>query len=224
MDMDLAIETFESIGANCEFGFFQRDMGNETSGLFRWAEIPKPELLIATLDREFTGMFELDNLRPFNAGMVLDVATGIGWHSAIRSELIDPALPPVPENFRFVTPEAERARIQRDQQSKIQYMAEKTIAALNNNEKIFVFKPLKANLDFSIDDGSRIFDAMARLGSRRLMVVTAGDVGRTPGTIIEVKPGLVHGVIDRFAPGSNAHDISATCWTALCCQAAEVLN
>ena len=45
-DLPTLLNSFESLGDNCEFGFVQRKFGTEPAGLLRWA-IASPAALVA---------------------------------------------------------------------------------------------------------------------------------------------------------------------------------
>ncbi len=70
--MDSELDGFESIGANCEFGYLLRKVGNETLTAFRWTGILSAEALISALDANLYGIFRFENLIPFNSDMILD--------------------------------------------------------------------------------------------------------------------------------------------------------
>ena len=52
---------FESLGADCVFGYVQRSVGAEPLGLLRWACMPFPRLLEA-LDNKFKGLGVPENI------------------------------------------------------------------------------------------------------------------------------------------------------------------
>jgi hypothetical protein len=220
----LDVSVFESIGANCEFGFFLSRLGNESGTAFRWTDIPSCDSLIAVLNRDLEGMFLYENIQPFNAGMLLDTATGFGWHSRIRSKLIDETKPHNPQNFEFITPENERHRLWKEQLGKVEYMVSKTMTSLKTGDKIFVFKPVTNDTAFDLLKARELFAAIKRHGANRLLVVTASKNNKDVGSVNELEPGLLHGVIDRFAPGSNTRDLSFDAWMMLCEKAQALIG
>jgi hypothetical protein len=224
---DVDLSNFESLGANCEFGFLQRHHKIEESSAFRWTEILSVSALVNILNNRLQGMFELENIQPFNANMVLDTKFGIAWHSHIKSEIIDPKGAPAPTNFRFIQNFETINRLWQDQRQKIQYMSAKTLENCQRNSKIFVFKPtwmMRKAKEFTRDDAILISDALSGLGGNKLLVVTEAAGLHPPGAVEVVRPGLVHGYIDRFAPGANAGDVSTDMWMSICAQAHSVLN
>src|ERR1041385_7120891 len=76
------VAKFESLGDNCEFGFVQRHHGLEPGGLLRWASSTTLDGLVQALECRFAGLYQLDDLSPYTANMVVDCKFGIAFHSA----------------------------------------------------------------------------------------------------------------------------------------------
>jgi hypothetical protein len=216
------LKNFESFGANCEFGFVQERCEVDVGSLFRWAEIPSIKALTEIINADFKDVYLFENLRPFNAGMVRDVSSGIAWHSILRSEIVDASAPPVPENFVFVRSESERRALWAQEVGKVKFLAEKTRAGLRVGNRIYVYKPLRdiAVSDLELDE---LFGAIQRAGGKHLLFVSTASKNDIVGEVIVMLPGIMKGKIDRFAPGNNARDISFTAWLKLC-RAAVVLS
>jgi hypothetical protein len=210
---------FESLGGNCEFGFVLSRCGQEEATAFRWTEIDDPSELVRAIDCDLHGMFEYENIAPCNEGMVLDRAFNIAWHSHVRSEVIDRGKLALPDNYRFVTPEDRRRTLLEDQKKKVAHLCERTREHMRLNSRIFVYRPLRRNKGFGVDSAVRILEALERKGAEKLLVVTEAGPTDTPGTVERVCRGLLHGRIDRFAPGSNAKAFSFDIWVLLCSKA-----
>lgn len=206
---------FESLGANCEFGFVLNRCGIGGSALFRWAELFSIRRLATLIRQDFAGIYDWDKLRPFNAGMIRDDGCEVCWHSLIRSEPIDPAGPLVETNFRFHTPEPERRRIWAIERKRMTLLVRKLRADLAEGRKIFVHR-VSAYDVFATADVLDLFDALRRHGPNRLLVVTACGRGEQAEAVEQLRPGLLHGRVDRFAPGSKADDVSLRSWLYLC--------
>jgi hypothetical protein len=209
------ISRFESLGANCEFGFVLRQCGIEGSALFRWSEMFSIATVTALIARDFSGIYEWDHLAPFNAGMLLDHGCGMAWHSLIKSEIITPGAPAEAGNFRFLASEAERRRIWSIESKRMAFLAGKLRAELAAGGRIYVYRP-SIYETLSGDALAALFAALNRGARNALLAVTVAGAGDEPGTLKVLQPGLMHGVIDRFAPGNRAGDVSLRGWVYLC--------
>jgi hypothetical protein len=79
-----------------------------------------------------------------------------------------------------------------------------------------VYRPLPPDeASFSVNSMLRIFEALNRRGSHKLLVVTISSSAGRPGDIEILRPGLAHGFIDSFAPGDDTNDLSLDCWLTL---------
>jgi hypothetical protein len=209
---------FESLGANCEFAFVLQRYGVEAGSLFRYALLPSLQVLIECLESDFAGMFLYENILPMHETMVVDMATGIGWHAPIQAEKIDPNRGRAKENFRFVTPPDERQALWASEQSKLDYLTAKLRASLAAAETIFVFKPFFRPYTglMERDDMARLLAALRRFGPNRLLVVTKAVGAEMSGHVEDHGGGLMQGYVDRFAPGSQADDVSWEAWLEVC--------
>jgi hypothetical protein len=210
---------FESLGANCEFGFVLRAAGIQGSALLRWSEVFKLRTVTALIERDFAGIYEWENLRPFNAGMMRDDGCDVAWHTLIKSELIDPGRPPVAANFRFATSEVDRRRIWAIERKRVAFLASQLRAAIAAGGWIFVHRvsvhdrPAPAEI-------AALFAALNHTAPNKLLVVTACGEGEAEGLEV-LAPGLLTGRVDRFAPGSRAKEVSLDSWIRLCRAAAN---
>lgn len=214
---------FESLGANCEFGFLLQDRGNGETSLFKWAEVIGLEGLTRLLRNDFAGMFAYENVVPFNAQMVLDRDHWIAWHSKIQAEAADPTQPLSRMNSRFSTPEPERRELWEDQNGKLQHFAGKLRAGLRSGVPIFVYKP-RIQDTVSEADIAGLHDAMRTHGPNTLLAVTIAEMPDQVGTVRMVRPGLLRGYVDRFAPGDAANAYSADAWDAVCGRALQMMD
>ncbi len=190
---------FESLGANCEFGFVQRQAGIEPVGLLRWSMVTSPRALINAIQVDFADFYEFDNLVPYNQGVVLDRKHGIGFHSALRSAVAG-------AGFAFAKPEDERRELHRFEAAKIVRQINGFRASLQSGERMFVFH--KFNGTLTPREIAHLFATLRRLGPARLLVVSRATAEHQAGEVIAHVPGLLHGYIDRFAPGERAFDVS----------------
>ncbi len=200
---------FESLGANCEFGFVQRAAGLEPQSLLRWAMVLAPTNLARALDADFDGLYGFDNLVPFNAQMVLDNRFRIAFHSALHST-----------SAKFDDSEEDRRDIHRFEAAKVADQIVKFRAVLASGERIFVFH--KYFGEITPAEIATLFTALRRRGPARLLVVSLATPDEPPGSVSLLAPGLLQGRIDRFAPGNKAHDVSLDSWTEICRKALEL--
>ncbi len=221
--MTYDINLFESLGANCEFGFYLRDKDNQLATLFKWAAIPKIRSLISLLNSDLDDVLSYENVEPFNQRMVFDTKFEIAWHAPLFSSMIDPNKGATTANLQFNDAEPERRRIWSEQEGKTRYLVERFRKSLATGEIIYVFKPLWGDT-IGADDILALHDALCRDVSNRLLAVTIAEEPSKVGTAAEIRPGLVHGFIDRFAPGSAAGDYSAPVWDTICGQAYQLLK
>ena len=204
---------FESLGANCEFGFVQRRAGLEPPGLLRWAMATSPAALTAAIKGDFAGIFAFENLVPFNEGMVLDRALGLAFHSALRSVA-------APNGFVFADPEEDRRDLYRFEQARIAGLLEGIRTTMREGSRIFVF--CKYHGVMTPHEIAYLFAALRERGPARLLIVSLATPDKPAGSMIAHVPGLLHGRIDRFAPGDHADDVSFALWQTLCRRALEM--
>lgn len=211
---------FESLGANCEFGFFLQDHGNHETSLFKWAEVIGIDGLTRLLRNDFEAMFAYENVVPFNASMVFDRSYWIAWHSKMQAEAADPTKPLSRMNARFSTPEPERRKLWNDQNAKLQHFVGKLRQGLRTGERIFVYKPRLQDA-VTEEEIVTLGRTLRSFGSNTLLVVTLAERPDDVGTVRRIEAGLLRGFIDRFAPGDRANDYSGEVWLRLCRAALE---
>ncbi len=204
---------FESLGANCEFGFVQRAAGIEPAGLLRWSMVTSPRALIAAIQTDFPALYDFESLVPYNAGMVLDQRLGIAFHSALNSVRVG-------AGFMFRQSEQDRRDIHRFEAGKVMQQLGRFRADLASGERMFVFHKFTDAL--TPREIAHLFSVLRQRGPARLLVVSLADDAHPAGSVIAHLPGLLHGYIDRFAPGDRAYDVSFDLWTRICHTALEM--
>jgi hypothetical protein len=196
------LRRFESLGDNCEFGFVQRAIGENPSGLLRWAISP-PSSLMTALASDFDDFYQYPNLLPSAADMVRETRYDLFFHTSMRS--FDKV---------FVEPEAARRQTYQAEKAKMDHLLTRFRARLADPATIFVYKTNAGVSDQQADDLRR---AIRRYGPGHLLVVrTASDRGAW-GTVQRRDDGLLIGHVDRFAPYSQADDVSVEVWRKLIC-------
>jgi hypothetical protein len=186
---------FESLGENCEFGLLQRRCDAEPLGLFRLASAPYDKLLRA-LTQNFEGLGDPDKIeiQVSDNGkeyLVLDRQYGFLTHAWVL----------VGEK----TPEEVLNREIR----RIPFLLRKLLEDLKRGEKIFVHHSMQP---LDVAQAKRLSTALRRFGPNILLWVELADDEHEAGTVERIRPGLLKGYIDRFAPGEDAHDFSVESW------------
>jgi hypothetical protein len=197
----------ESLGDNCELGFVLRNLGCEAGSLFRWASI-KPEQLLSQLRAKFEGMYEFPNLQPLRNDMVVDTAYGVGWHSNMKSNMVE-------GQRRFLLDEGKRQKIYNAELRKIRYLRAKFVARAQLGGLIFV---IKANDGINNENIEGIFEALSDLaaGARfALLEVQASSNPTLIGTVVQRHPGLLRGYVSRFASYDEANIVDMDAWTSV---------
>jgi hypothetical protein len=196
----VVLQRFESLGDNCEFGFVQRANGYEDGGLLRWSISPLDKL-VQCLETNFTDLFLFENLQPSAPDMVRDTATGMLFHTKMRS--ID---------GQFVFDEAARREIYTEEKKKMDHLLEKFRRRMRQPGMICVYK---RNSGVGDAEAKRLQQSLTKLGQGILLQVRSTDNQAKWGTVEHSPLGFLVGFIDRFAPYSNADQISIDLWNEL---------
>ncbi len=190
---------FESLGENCEFGLVQRKGGAEPLGLLRFSSTPMPKLL-AALAARFEGLGRPDRITVDLSSngreyMISDKTFGLYYHAWVMAGERPPE-------------DVHRREIRR-----LPYLTRKLIEDLTDGEKIFVYRSMTP---ISTAQAMKLVEAIRSYGPSTLLWMELADPGHPPGSVEYLAPGLMRGRMDRFAPGSNAHDFSFGCWEKVC--------
>ena len=190
----------ESLGDNCEFGFWQRGNGYDPSSLFRWAVTPIESL--TAFQMRPAKLFEMENLEPYSPQMVHDRAFGFKFHSKLverdqGGELV------------LLRNESERAAVFAEERRKIDYLDHKFFRELIGKPALYVVKHnggLSEKSVFELSARLRSYNAAHRL----LWVETGGHA-----VLSEIGENIYRGELSRFAPYSAADDYDPAGWSAL---------
>lgn len=214
---------FESLGANCEFAFVLHRCGVGEGTLFRFAESFSMRPVARAIRQDFAGIYKFENLVPFNADMVRDVGSEVSWHSQMKSRKIDPDGGDVSSSFGFAAEPAERLPLWNDEARKMGHLVAKTRASLAEGNRIFVYR-LSYYDHLDQQDVDDLFEAVNLRAPNTLLVVEACGDAPQAGTVTTLRPRLLHGFVDRFAPGDHADDISFQSWVYVCRAAYDTLG
>lgn len=207
----------ESLGDNCELGGVLRKAGNEDGGFFRWTLCPFKSMR-QVISEDFANVYELKNLKAHTKSMVMDTANGIVYHSAMRAEGELGAMV-------FTTPPDELTEIQKREQSKAVYMADKFLKRLRDPSVLFV---IKRNGGLSPEDVAEFHDFLKKkAGSDRINLLWV-QVAKDPSSIGVVESigdsGLVTGYISSLASYFDALTSDFQSWVVLLQRAFDVVD
>lgn len=206
------LEEFESLGDNCEFGFVQRHNGYEPGGLLRWATVPH-ESLIKALKNRFSSLYQYDSLMPVWDDMVRDEEYGIGFHTNLRSTVVD-------GHRQYILNDEERIEIFIEEQKKISYLCSKLIHQLSDAKKIFVYKTNYELQERAIEE---IFAQIKTYNKNNELLFVSAFTEREPGTVWRDDTGIIKASIDRFAPYNKADEVSYDTWNVICQHALKLI-
>ena len=179
-DADI-LTMFESLGADCVFGYVQRSYGAEPLGLLRWGSIPFAQLLSALKNR-FSGVGVADNI---------DIAASDEVHVTLGAReftATDRSYGIWSHTFVPVTNGADLDAIRNDVAKRSVFLARELVEELEAGDKIFVYKDAQNTLTDS--DRSALMDAIGNYGSGRLLYVGQAAPGEPTGLLRHDPNGL----------------------------------
>jgi hypothetical protein len=200
------LSKIESLGDNCELGFFLRKMQNEESGFFRWT-LQSLDSVCAILENNFENLFEFENLVPHAEGMVWDKKWAIGFHSKMLSSRRE-------EGFVFELNDADRFSIYSQEKEKVIHLAEKFRDRCKEHDLVFVAKSFQP---ISINILERTFSAIQNLagnGNFTLLAVEHANDSIVSGTVFSLRPGVLKGYIKDLAPYEQSDKVEIEQWTS----------
>jgi hypothetical protein len=189
----------ESLGDNCEFGFFQRYENFEPSSLFRWAVTPI-DRLIAFLQAPVEIFLDAD-LQCVESDLVYDKGSGFYFHSElIRNDERGRELVSDPIGF---------STIYAREKQKIDYLKAKFLQRLAGAPCLYV---IKANAGIKDEDLHTLARELRKHNCSHLLlyVTEAAEFA-----LVEKGDGLFEGAIGRLAPYHAANDIDLEGWRRL---------
>ncbi len=205
---DQLFARFLALGDNCEFGLAQRRFGAEPLHLLRFTAMPL-DALLRGLATGFDGLLDPGALSavldpPFEGRreyILREASYGYAAHSFVHEG--DPGAD---------TLLARAAR-------RLAFQLRVFLEELARADKILV---LKRNDPLSLDEVIPVWSLLRAHGDNTLLYVTPADAAHPPGHVAWVRPGLMHGRIDRFAPYDDAQALSEQAWLAICRAAHEL--
>nr|WP_294501500.1 hypothetical protein [uncultured Rhodopila sp.] len=193
---------FESITADCEFGFLQRLCNAEPIGLLRFAGVPL-EGLTRALRTRFAGIAVPDSVL---------LST---WDDEYRVHI---------ENFGFLyhTEMLEGVvsveQLRHLECAKIRILTSRLIEQLESGTKIFVYQQREPMLAQEL---VRLLSALSIYRRAVLLWVVEAGADSKPGTVEVISERLMVGHLQSFAPPGEAHKPDIESWLAVCRAAYE---
>lgn len=202
------VEKFHSFGANCEFGFVQRQFKADPLDLFRFAGASAAQIA-AALDDRLASVCNPQNLKLTFDG---------GYAGIYQSGLPELTVHIEPHEFRFhgggLPVGIPFDEVKAAQSKRLSFLSRKLLEDLDDAERIFIYKSADANQA----EIGQLHAALRRFGPNLLLWVTLPDKGKMAGSVEILDEGLMRGYIDRFAPESMTN-ISQAIWLRICCEA-----
>jgi hypothetical protein len=196
----LALE-LESLGANCEPGFFQRRCGAEPLSLLRFSGIVLYEL-VASIDCGFAGLGDEASIDP-----IVDETDLSDWIIYERRHLI-----------RYHTwvrvSDASAEAMKRREVKRLPFLQRKLLEDLGDGTKTFVYQQDRAISDAEL---LPLFLAVRRWGRGALLCIAPAEEDHPAGLVREICPGLMRGYFSRFSNSQTG--LSMPDWLAVCAAA-----
>ena len=194
---DIALQV-ESIGCNCELGFFQRFCGVEPLSLLRFSGV-MPRHLVESLDNQFQFLGNQDAIDP-----VPEETNLRDWIVYERRHFL-----------RYHTwvdvNDATREQMRVRESKKLGFLRTKFLDDLRESQKIFVHHDARA---MGMEVVLPLFLAIRRYGPATLLYLVPSDDEHQPGLVEEILPGLLRGYMSRFSIGGEVEP-STPDWLAV---------
>ena len=201
------IESYISLGDNCEFGFVQRNAGFEPSGLLRWA-IAKPIDVVRFLENIYSEgyskkFYKFDGLKPFGSKMVLEETTNFSFHSSIHSAKNENS-----GNLEFKNTRNERLELWNIEREKFHHLFNKFVLTLSGTPSTFVIKKLP---DTDLELLVRLSELLHEFNDQHSLFVVSVNKEKV-GKIEAVNESLTVGYLEFFASYSEANKCDYENW------------
>lgn len=198
----------ESLGDNCELGFWQRDRAYEPSSLFRWA-VTSVESLIAFLENP-EKLYAKDKLSVYSPGMVHDATFGFKFNSA----LIDA------DNSKKLVEGQKFEEIFAREYEKIADLQDKFSFYLAVKPALYV---IKSNSGLDVETMSHLSDLLTAAHKNHIVLwAEQGADGASDTAVKQISDRVFCGRIPEFAKCATADKYHPSGWSNLMRQMAEI--
>lgn len=185
LDVQRLMRMTESLGDNCEYGFWQRDHDYEPSSLFRWAITPMDSLLAFLAGPK--PLYDKHALEPHSPAMVNDRTFGFKFHSKlVRKGENGLVLAPDLDEFREIF-EAEK--------TKIDFLQRKFFATARRKPAVYV---VKANAGLREGDVLALSESLRSLNANHMLLWASAAPDREVG-VAKHSPGVYEAFLSGFA-------------------------
>lgn len=197
------LSCFESMGDNCEFGFYLRKKGIESGSLFRWSLIKDHQDLLNLISSDFNEFYQYHNLQPTWRNMLVDSSNGVIFHTELFSQQVG-------EHWEFEDDEDTRKEKYLIEKEKIDYLVNKFNNALKEGNRVFVIKKNNNHIDMTVIE--KLANKLNQSGKAKILVVFQNDDKNKLGLVEHYNENILISYIDRFADYSQADNISVEGW------------
>ena len=200
LDQAILASRFESLGNDCEFGFFQRYCGADTLGLFRFSN-PHHSVILDGIVSNFEDFgksleVELDQQQPRREWIIVDRARNLREHT-----------------FIWEGEQSEEA-VRMSSLTRSRYLQRMMIDNMRTADKIYVIKSGEGHLTEKAC--LAISQALRQRGPNWLLWVEPGPI---IGRVDQLAPGLLRGTIDRLTVQGDGTEPSFAAWLAILTEA-----
>ena len=200
---DALFDSFQSLGADCEFAFVQRHFGSDNLNLLRFASGPLGGLMTALEQRLAALLTPQDWQIDVMEGEyhILVPAYGMRFHTDVQTKFL------------------EADKILAHEGRRLGYLRRKFLEDLEEDARTFVYKRFQSERP-SATDMRALLRSLRRFGPHRLLWVAGARTRHPPGTVADLGDGLMRGHVDHFdvRPDHISYDL----WQTLCREAGRI--
>jgi hypothetical protein len=200
---DALFDSFQSLGADCEFAFVQRRFGSDNLNLLRFASGPLRGLMTA-LEQRFAALLAPQDWQiDVRDGeyLILVPAYDMRFHTDVQTRFL--------EAHKILAHEGRR----------LGYLRRKFLEDLEEDAKTFVYKRFQPERPSEADVRS-LLAILQQFGPHRLLWIALPRRDYPPGTVLDLGKGLMRGHIDQFSTRPDL--ISYELWHTLCREAVRI--
>jgi hypothetical protein len=201
MDQRTLAARFCSLGASCELGYVQRNVGAEPLDLFRWAAIPI-DRLIAGLNGKFIRLGDVIELLggdPHSEWGFHDIVYHFHSHTGLHGD------------------EIQSADLQRKIKARLSWQRNQLFADLAEGRRIFV--RWTSPFDDEQLGPTELAEALRRYGPAELLWVTSGGTGVQRSGV-----GQLRGYVPQLAHRDSQHTADTDSWLRLLESAVKLVD
>jgi hypothetical protein len=199
-DIPRLMQSFESLGENCDLGVVQRAVGLEPFGLFRFSAC-HAAAVAQLLKTRFEGLFDADDL----------------WVDVVgerREYWVKSRNTPFEAHTNRYAGQHEEEVVRRGELDRMRYLKGHLLQDLARGRKLFVYKGQS-----DLATIRTVADALQHYGPNTLLWVQLADAEQPPGAVRRQSEHLLTGAVSRFGTYDDAPSLPIDEWVRLCGQA-----